>query len=247
MPLCAAFHEIAQKQNTYAILQFSGSEQVFTSIAGSRHAVPEEKLTLVEAMKDRVLIDLTPEIDECYALGPYSVEGAQNLETAPYGRIVNYAKYWHIREAMEELVLELAGFISKHPKLRRVFHVAAAPRRNEHDVRPGEVLARGVADALGIKLVQPRKTRATRPQKERGDEESEVELINRVRGSMVVETALGGEGVVIIDDVLGSGGTIREIGRALREAGANWVGATCVAKRARDLRGGVDLRAELWR
>jgi predicted amidophosphoribosyltransferase len=52
--------------------------------------------------------------------------------------------------------------------------------------------------------------------------------------------------VLILDDTIGSGGTIKEIARALKTAAAVEVYGLSVAKDAKFTKGGIDLAKERW-
>ena len=248
MPLCAAFHEIVQKPNGYAILQFSGREHVLTRIAGSRYTVPEEKLALIEAIRGRVLIDLSPVLDECYALGPYKLrDNRDELIDAPYGKAIGAAKYGKQNNAVDWLRKESSEFALAYAQQRRIDTVVTTPRRYPGLIGLGEQMARSIASALGTKLVQATFTRSTEEQKSRPEGATEADMMGRIKGTMLIGESLHDQRVLLVDDVLGSGGTMTELGRAAKAAGASWAAGLCGAKLARDMRGGVDLLAELWR
>ena len=96
--------------------------------------------------------------------------------------------------------------------------------------------------------------RQTPPQKSELDNENASEMDSRmrekekrvrVRDSMRVEGSVDGN-VLIIDDTIESGGTLLEIARAFKDAGASKVYALSVAKDAEHTFGGIELSAELW-
>ena len=76
--------------------------------------------------------------------------------------------------------------------------------------------------------------------------ESEQDMIARVANSVRVQSVAIGASVLILDDTIRSGGTVIEVSRALREAGAHEVYALSVAKVAKFTLGGVDLTKERW-
>lgn len=103
-----------------------------------------------------------------------------------------------------------------------------------------------MATAHGLRFVSTHKSRPTEPQKELGDLGDEAEVAERVAQSVEVDDLHHAGSVLIIDDTLRSGGTIVELARALREAGASQVYGLCVAKDARFTNGGIDLSRERW-
>ncbi len=94
-------------------------------------------------------------------------------------------------------------------------------------------------------MVDIRKVVATVPQKDMEGLEDEEEIAVRVANTMRAVDPLGGD-VLIIEDTLRSGGTLKETGRALKRAGARRVYGLCVAKDAKFTKGGVGLQKERW-
>lgn len=87
----------------------------------------------------------------------------------------------------------------------------------------------GIADGTGL----VNRTRATKPMK---DCTTPQEKINNVRHAFAVTNRddLEGKNVLLIDDVYASGFTINEVGRVLREAGAQAVFGLVATKTSRD-------------
>ncbi len=74
---------------------------------------------------------------------------------------------------------------------------------------------------------------------------TEKEAAERVYDSVSAATPRAAS-VLIIDDTIGSGGTMLEMGRALRAGGATDVFGLSVAKDAKFTRGGIDLSRGCW-
>ncbi|HVL38755.1 MAG TPA: ComF family protein [Fimbriimonadaceae bacterium] len=97
-------------------------------------------------------------------------------------------------------------------------------RRNLRGFNQSELLC----EALERDLVQPdllRRIRATRPQVGLTPEQR----LHNLRGAFAAQSAVAGLRVLLIDDVITSGHTVRECARALRDEGAAWVGACSFA------------------
>ena len=202
-------------------------------------------------LRDRFIIDLAPELEQCYALGPYSFfTDDGNRFSAPYGKLVHGAKYRGDSAAVttrsvEVLSEELARFVRHHLRLRTVAVVTAPPKMNGAIRNIPLEWARSVAQELGAMPVEAQKTRSTGQQKNLQGLGDEQEVAEGVAGSMSVNGPVEGD-VLIIDDVLGSGGTLRELARAFKNAGAQRVYGLCVAKDAKFTRGGIGLSKERW-
>jgi predicted amidophosphoribosyltransferase len=90
-----------------------------------------------------------------------------------------------------------------------------------------------VAARLGIRPVEIRRVSTRLPQKDIVDEDRQKGVQRRIanqEGSMRVDDDVSGVGVVAIDDLYGSGASMREAARALRDAGAKEVVGLTVTK-----------------
>jgi ComF family protein len=100
-------------------------------------------------------------------------------------------------------------------------------RRRERRFNQAEEIGRPAARAAALAF-RPRglaRTKYTRPQVElTGDER-----LANVRGAFAAREGFTGRRVVLLDDVITTGATVRECGRALREAGAAAVVALAAA------------------
>ena len=76
--------------------------------------------------------------------------------------------------------------------------------------------------------------------------ETEDEVVARLAGTMVSGPVASGANVLVIDDTIRIGATLKEVARALRQAGATNVYALAVAKDARFTLGGISLGKEFW-
>lgn len=246
MPFCATFHRLLEKQNNRAIIDVNGRRQLLEQVFGDLGNISSEDVSLAELLKGKLVADLRPQIDQCYALGPYTLFDAENQYVpGAFGTAIYRAKYWKDGQYTQVVQAELVSFIKRHPLLRTVDKVAVPPSSSGKGRRIGALLRRSVVEALDIGEVVPRKIANTGEQKNLDDME-EDEAIEYMRNTMVVDSSLHGKTVVVVDDVLGSSATLREVGRALREAGASNVYGVCVTKKARHTNGGLELRVERW-
>ena len=200
----------------------------------------------LDHLKHRVIVDLTPWIDQCYSLGPYSLFQDESRVISFWGDQVNRAKYRRESRSTDRLNLLIDDFIEHHLALRTLNSVLSAPKSDVSTPDLAGSWVANIVDSRGWARVTAVKTRSTgRPQKARQDNELEEDLLNRIAGSISVTGVEQGSRVLVVDDIIGSGGTIKEIGRALRESGASEVYALSVAKDAKFTRG-VGLAKELW-
>ena len=103
-----------------------------------------------------------------------------------------------------------------------------------------------MSNALGIPIARIRKTRDTGEQKSLPDNPDETKLKEQVANSMAVESQVSEANVLVVDDTLRYGGTLLEMGRALKNSGARRVYGLCVAKDARGTKGGIGLDKDAW-
>ncbi|MEZ5977979.1 MAG: phosphoribosyltransferase family protein [Planctomycetota bacterium] len=129
--------------------------------------------------------------------------------------------------ALARAVREAGGPPGPHP------FVTAVPlhplRRIERGYDQADLLARVLAERLGVEHVRAlRRSRPTPPQGSAGTSRRD-----NVRGAFEVRVPrerLRGRSVLLVDDVVASGGTVRACARALRERGALRVWIVAVAR-----------------
>jgi ComF family protein len=124
------------------------------------------------------------------------------------------------------LVLERVG---RRLDVDGLVPVPLAPaRERERGFNQASLVAERLAKALRCP-VRPgwlRRVRPTAPQSELGA----AERRSNVRGAFAAAPAVAGQRVIVVDDVLTTGATVAECARALRAAGAAWVGVLTVAR-----------------
>ncbi len=236
MPDCACYHDFTREPDGFGRpLNSSGVGTLLGTALGLRGGrAPQQMLAL---LRKRMVIDLRPEITECYALGPYSVFDGDEREFSRFGDAVRKAKYGNDQGVVTALSRSLAEFVRHHPRLKSVAIVTAPPRSSS--VAPNIPLnwARSVAETLTAKVVEVHWS--VQPTAARKNREGSI------ANTMSVASPVQGN-VLVIDDTIGSGATLCEVGRALRDAGAQRVYGLCVAKDAKFTHGGVDLSKERW-
>ena len=201
----------------------------------------------LDLLNSSVLVDLHPALNECYALGPYTTFDAEkSANRTDLGELLYQAKYWNSRSASEALLKRLLAFVAQHPTLRNVDCIVPAPKSDTSTPDLPAQWARDVAMNQGMRLLSVAKTRVTDPQKALGEEPNEAEAAERLSGSMAIPQIDGATTALILDDTIGSAGTMLELARALRFAGARTVAGLSVAKDAKFTRGGVSLLEEDW-
>ena len=215
---------------------------------------PQALRRLLEVMRNRLLIDIGPKVDECYALGPYSLKESRDAEwdNAKYGELAKRAKFDSDANAIGNAAEELADFASALPICQTVTAVASPPRSRAEYRDVSRDWAQAVATRLEVPIVGISKSRETDPQlpdygtDEDAGSEDEQERVGRMQDSMRASESLEGQKVLVIDNTIRSGGTLIEAGRALKDAGASAVYGLSLAKNAKYTKGRVSLRRGDW-
>jgi len=154
------------------------------------------------------------------------------------GALVHATKYGgQGRLAGPQLAEQVINFVKAHPVLSKVDAVAAVPSSQsigaaERGLAYG--VAKYLADALGVSLVAlSRSARTEHPQKNVRDGDPEANQAGTMEASLQVAQRR----VLIIDDLMRHGSTVREAARALRAAGADRVYSLTLAKEHTGTRG----------
>lgn len=101
-------------------------------------------------------------------------------------------------------------------------------RENWRGFNQAMILAEILAESWGVKVLEVVKRRkATRPVAEMGKNERKKEILGAfelISGKMVM-----GKRLVVVDDVVTTGGTMKEVAKVLKKGGARWVGGWALA------------------
>lgn len=200
----------------------------------------------LDYLKSVIIVDLRPSIDHCYALGPYSLFPNDVRSLSEIGELTNRAKYHKDIEAAEDLSSRLLEFIDSHPILSKSTAIAVPPKSTPGPPDLPLGWAKFVTKEFGYETITVNKTRETLPQKNVGDAENEDDVVARIQDSFVVNPLPRDFRVLILDDTIGSGGTMIALARALRRAGATHVYGLSAAKDAKFTQGGINLDREVW-
>lgn len=169
--------------------------------------------------------DDLPRFDAALALGSYDGRlrdallkmkstGAEHLSQA-LGSLVSECR----AEALAGLKADLVVPVPLHWR-----------RRWSHGTNSAELLAAAIGQGLGAPIAARliARSRATRPHANL----TKTQRASNVRGAFFVRDrlAVAGKRVLLVDDILTTGATCNELARALKEAGADWVGVVAAAK-----------------
>ena len=215
------------------------------TVSNVRHA--QSLSNLMEVLEHRVIIDLSPDVDECYALGPYSVFDAnKGRSNAKYGALVNQAKYWGNKDASATILRALKQFVHRHPSLSRIAYIVVPPKVDSAVKNVPLQWATNLSKVLATPLGEMEKIRNTGEQKNLPDDIDEAAILKDISDSLVVKSPMWGADVLVVDDTLGTGITLKAMGKTLKASGANRVYGLCVAKDAKGTKGGISLEKESW-
>jgi len=160
------------------------------------------------------------------AFGRYDGRLREAIHALKYGKRLALA---------DPLGTALANVVSGDPILRAADVLVPVPlhpgRWSERGFNQAEELGRVAARRTAIPLRRlVVRVRPTAPQTELDEEERR----RNVRDAFAVSGAAAGLRVLLVDDVVTTGSTLRECARALRRAGARDVYAAVVARTVRD-------------
>lgn len=232
--LCEAFPQCdfyrAAEPQASGLLGF----EMTLSLAGNLPEGGVEEVERFLALVTRVLT-IEDSLNESHALGYHQDDDETGaLVRSELGTLLYRAKYRSSAEARETVAQALVRFIQGHPRYRRAHAVAAVP---PHQAGRQDSLCQSlvapIANECGFQTGEIVKVTTTAEQKEIIDEDRKSGVERRFAnqsGSMRVDDDITGLAVVALDDLYGSGGTMAEAARALREAGAAEVLGLAVTK-----------------
>ena len=220
MPYCACYHDYSREADGLGRpLAREDAGNLLPGVLGLSDGLCSQEL--LDLLRKKIVVGLKPQLDECYALGPYTIKsGTGLLAEARHGALLSKAKYWRDSPAVQQsaqqaLAEELARFVSGHPRLRSVEAVTAPPSSGSSGENPlpltwARILARQLsAEIVGTSWKVP---------PDGAQKNGEGNVWDNIQADAPVTGS-----VLAIDDALESGDTLRELGKALRQAGAQRV------------------------
>ena len=145
------------------------------------------------------------------------------------GELVRKAKYDRNEAAVSECCRRVVGYVARHPVLCRLTGVAAMPGSSRLPAR----MARAIQDEFDVPLVGLQRIKQVKQAKNM--ELSDNPDANQ-RDSMLATPPSDPSLIVVVDDLMGQGSTVREASRALRAAGALQVCSVMLSKNIKGTR-----------
>lgn len=206
--------------------------QDFTHRFRAPNGIPDKVRELVDVLRTdlRTLRPVTA-LDFAVVLDWYKVPDPEiepmSWTNTEVGALVNKMKYWTSNPAAQnaagsKIADLMADAITRHPLLRSMPSIATVPGSKADGRSCGERLARGVAARTGKQIVETvavNGPRLTRKSDEVDDLDDQFRMPQSLTG-----------GVLIIDDVISRGISMRAVGRAARFAGAEMVAGLAAVK-----------------
>lgn len=155
------------------------------------------------------------ELDYLRAAFDYNGVAGAAIRIFKYERQIPLAQFF--RETIRTLASEAPEFDSIVPV---PIHWS---RRTERGFNQAELLCEGISERVDLNLLK--RIRPTPQQARRKG----TERVTSLRGSFRAKPCVG-KRVLIVDDIVTSGGTLEACAEALREAGARWVGGITYAR-----------------
>jgi orotate phosphoribosyltransferase-like protein len=173
---------------------------------------------LMSALCERLLIRNV--VIECYAMGMYSEDSGQRTE---FGDILYQMKYCNkCSDGVENVVAVMAAFLKcRCPRLNAQYHmIVPVPSKSPVSGDVAERLGDELKMTVCIDAVKRKDT--VKPMK---DIDRPEEKENNIKGAFHLSRSFSvkAKRIIIVDDTIGSGATMRELGKTLRDAGAERV------------------------
>ncbi len=185
---------------------------------------PDDELrTFLALLSDVCSLQGFGGVDLCVALDLYKVPNdevpSNEWSNTHAGDLVHRSKYWSPPDgprAFRELTGELSTVISHHPRFREAHCIVSIPGRSSSALGHGERLAQAVAQTTGKTFFRTQGLYGERPQAKAGDFKLTEQLVE-------VPAQFGGSSVIVVDDVLMSGSSMRAVAAKVRAAGGGSV------------------------
>ena len=189
-----------------------------------------DALALLESHREPVVTAIDTGCDVSVCLDFYAhpaVDAPDEWEHTVIGSFVREAKYWSRNDAQQECCRLAVSYVERHPVLQRLTGVAAVPGSAGVTRRLLNLVSRAVSAKFDVPIVDLRRTHKTKPQK---NLEKDDDHDGNQRGTMEAMITGNPGLIVIVDDLMARGSTVREAGRALRAAGAQRIASLALAK-----------------
>jgi hypothetical protein len=219
---------------------FHSSAPGWTSALLHQGQPPASVVSLLCICRDVLTIVPPPQLDLVHALDWYydpPPTGTSGWSKRAAGRLVSGCKYdkgsdpSSIDVCGRMLAGGLAAMIDRHPLLSAVTAVAAVPGHDSKVTSTSRRLARTLAQHhLGLPLVSVH----TRTNIRQASKDSTEAQLFDLRDDFYIAESLVGHTVLVVDDVVRTGGTMDSLGWALRRAGAAAIFGVAGAKTRRN-------------
>jgi ComF family protein len=178
------------------------------------------------------------DVNKCPKCYNIELNFRQAVSLAPYekplGAVVKALKFRNCRQFARPLAQSLAEVLRRQDFTQHIDVIVPVPmhwlRRFSRGFNQSELIARHLGSFLGIRVDSRslRRTRHTRPQTKL----SGAARRRNLKGAFAVRRpeAVEGRQILLVDDVLTTGGTMTECARELRRAGAKVIYAATVAR-----------------
>jgi hypothetical protein len=111
-----------------------------------------------------MVIELQPELDSCFGLGPYTLFKGKEHRRTKWGELLYQAKYNDNQEASRELLHQIEDFLRNHPQgsLKEVDGVVAPPKSDHNTPDLVGSWVREISRSMGLQeLLNHKKTGST--------------------------------------------------------------------------------------
>lgn len=200
----------------------------------------DETVPFLRLLTEVITLPAIPNITDAIALGWYK-DPSDDIDSYDWpdsevGKLVHRGKYrFRFHPKLQagvgrELAGHLCRAVERHPGFRGADVVVNVPGHDSAQLSFGGQLTASVAKAMQKPFVKLRAKDAFRFSAKSVPPEQRAEII---RGQFFATESLDGMSVLVVDDVLQTGESVRDAARAALEAGASLVYGICAARTMR--------------